>query len=157
MNLPQGFRAGFTPLTRGNVNLPQPAPNLPQGSSQPALIPAPPVRRAGSRGQVLRSQFAAATCPECHHITIAGITDFGFPLHLEPTTLTDLDEYNAVRDGVPTYNFWPDRTVRRRTVSEIRAHEVVPRHARHTCGTAYGTHTPAPARTRAALSDTPPF
>jgi hypothetical protein len=103
------------------------------------------------------TKFAANTCPDCHYITIAGITDFGFPLHLEPTTLTDLDEYNAVRDGVPTYNFWPDRTVRRRTVSEIRAHEVVPRHARHTCGTAYGTHTPAPARTRAALSDTPPF
>ena len=102
-------------------------------------------------------KFKAGTCPQCHHITIAGLTDFGFTLHLEPTTLTDLDEYNAIRDGVPTYNFWPDRTVRRRTVSEIRAHEVVPRHARHTCGTTYGTHTSAPARTRAALSDTPPF
>jgi hypothetical protein len=102
-------------------------------------------------------KFAANTCPHCHHITIAGLTDFGFTLHLEPTTLTDLDEYNAIRDGVPTYNFWPDRTVRRRTVSEIRAHQIVPRHARHTCSTTYGTQPSAPARTRAALSDTPPF
>jgi hypothetical protein len=47
--------------------------------------------------------------------------------------------------------------VRRRTVSEIRAHEVVPRHARHTCGTTYGTQPSTPTRTTAHLSDTPPF
>ena len=104
------------------------------------------------------TKFTASTCPKCHHITIAGITNFGFTLHLETLQLTDLDEAQAIADLVPTYNLYPDRLVRLRWLTHIRHPTTAPRHARHVCGTTYGTRTPpAPARTRAALSDTPPF
>ena len=139
MNLPQASRAGFTPLTRGNTNLPQPAPNLPQGSSQPALIPAPPVRGAGSRGQVTPTKhFTANTCRKCSAITIAGTT-YGLRIDLEPQVLNDHTEYAALLAGIPTYDLWPDRTARRRHLEEIAHPERVPRHAHHTCGTTYGT------------------
>lgn len=157
MNLPQASRAGFTPLTRANTNLPQPAPNLPQGTSQPALIPAPPVRRAGSRGQVQTGHFTASTCRKCGAITITG-TIHGLPHHLEPTTLNDLTEYQALADGIPTYDLWPDRTARRRHLEEIKWPERVPRHARHTCGTTYGTDPrPQPPAQPVITDDTPPF
>ena len=104
------------------------------------------------------TKFTANTCPKCHHITIAGITDFGFTLHLEPLQLTDFDEAQAIAHLVPTYNLYPDRIVRLRWLTHIRHPTTAPRHARHVCGTTHGTRTsPAPARTRAALSDTPPF
>ncbi len=157
MNLPQASRAGFTPLTRANTNLPQPAPNLPQGTSQPALIPAPPVRRAGSRGQVRTDHFTASTCSKCGAIIIAG-TIHGLRLDLEPTTLNDHTEYQALADQVPTYDLWPDRTARRRHLEEIKYPERVPRHARHTCGTTYGTNPrPNPAPTSRPPTDEPPF
>ena len=143
MNLPQASRAGFTSLTRGKTNLPQPAPNLPQGSSQPALIPAPPVRGAGSRGQVIPTQhFTANTCRKCGAITIAGLT-YGLRVDLEPQVLNDETEYAALADAVPTYDLWPDLKARRRWLEHIRQPDKAPRHARHTCGTTYGT-TPRP-------------
>ena len=152
MNLPQASRAGFTPLTRGNTNLPQPALNLPQGRSQPALTPAPPARGAGGRGQVKPSKhFAANTCPKCGAITIAGLT-YGLRVDLEPQVLDDETEYTALADNVPTYNLWPDRVARRRHLEEIQHPERVPRHARHTCGTTYGTR-PRPST---AVSHRPP-
>ena len=158
MNLPQASRAGFTPLTRANTNLPQPAPNLPQGTSQPALIPAPPVRRAGSRGQVQAGHFTASTCRKCGAITITG-TIHGLPHHLEPTTLDDRTEYAALVNQVPTYDLWPDRTARRRHLEEISHPDRVPRHARHTCGTTYGTHArpPPPATKPGDPNGPPPF
>lgn len=157
MNPPQASGAGFTPVTRANTNLPQPAPNLPQGTSQPALIPAPPVRRAGSRGQVHTNSFTAATCSKCAAIVIAGQIH-GLRLNLEPTTLNDLTEYQAIRDGIPTYDLWPDLTARRRHLEEIKWPERVPRHARHTCGTTYGTDPrPQPPAQPVITDDTPPF
>ena len=157
MNPPQASRAGFTPVTRANTNLPQPAPNLPQGTSQPALIPAPPVRRAGSRGQVHTNRFTVGTCRKCGAITITGTT-YGIRLDLEPNTLNDHTEYAALTDHVPTYDLWPDRTARRRHLEEIKWPERVPRHARHTCGTTYGTDPrPEPPAQPAPTSDTPPF
>lgn len=157
MNLPQTSRADFTPLTRGNTNLPQPALNLPWGRSQPALIPAPPVRRAGSRGQVRGERFGASTCHKCGHIILAGQIH-GLRLDLEPAMLNDLTEYRALADRVPTYDLWPDRTARRRHLEEIKHPERVPRHARHTCGTTYGTDPrPEPPAQPAPTDDTPPF
>lgn len=54
--------------------------------------------------------------------------------------LDDEGEYLALRDGVPTYDLWPDRIARRRHLEEIAHRERVPRHARHTCGSQYGQH-----------------
>lgn len=90
--------------------------------------------------------FTASTCRQCGHIVLAG-TIYGLHLDLEPTTLDDQGEYLALRDGVPTYDLWPDRTARRRHLEEIAHPERVPRHARHTCGSQYGQHprpTPPP-------------
>ena len=158
MTLHQGNSAGFTPLTRGNTNLHQPAPNLHQCRSQPALTPAPPVRGAGGKGQVILSRhFTANTCRKCGAITITG-TIHGLRLDLEPATLNDLTEYQAIRDGIPTYDLWPDRTARRRHLEEIKWPERVPRHARHTCGTTYGTDPrPQPPAQPVITDDTPPF
>jgi hypothetical protein len=102
-------------------------------------------------------KFAANTCPACHHITIAGITELGFILHLEPLQLTDLDEARAIADDVPTFNLFPDRRVRQRWLTHIRHPATVPRHARHVCGTTYGTQTPPAPAQRPHLPDSPPF
>jgi hypothetical protein len=157
MNLPQASRAGFTPLTRGNTNLPQPALNLPQGRSQPALTPAPPARGAGGRGQVKPSKhFTANTCRKCGAITIAGTTH-GIRIDLEPTTLNDHDEYAALLAGVPTYDLWPDRIARRRHLENIRHPDKTHRHAQHTCGTTYGTQPrPTPVTNPRPPADGPP-
>ena len=148
------------PLTRGNTYLTQPDLNLSWDRSRPDLIPAPPVRRAGSRGQVTPTKhFTASTCPKCGDITITGTT-YGLHLHLEPHMLNDQTEYNALHDQVPTYDLWPDRIARRRHHAHITHPTRVPRHAQHTCHTTYGT-TPRPtppAQPHAAPhSDTPPF
>lgn len=157
MTLHQGKSAGFTPLTRANTNLHQPAPNLHQSRSQPALTPAPPVRGAGGRGQVHTNLFTASTCRKCARIVLSGQIH-GLRLDLEPTTLNDLTEYQAIRDGIPTYDLWPDRTARRRHLEEIKWPERVPRHARHTCGTTYGTdQRPQPPAQLVITDDTPPF
>ncbi len=159
MTLHRADSAGFTPLTRQNTHLHQPAPNLHQRRSQPALTPAPPVRGAGGRGQVtLTKHFTAYTCRKCGAITIAGTT-YGLRVDLEPQVLTDVTEYAALLAGVPTYDLWPDRTARRRHLEEIQQPERVPRHAHHTCGTTYGTlprPTP-PATSQADPTGPAPF
>lgn len=102
-------------------------------------------------------KFTASTCHKCGHIILAGQIH-GLRLDLEPTTLNDLTEYQALADGVPTYDLWPDRTARRRHLEEIKWPERVPRHARHTCGTTYGTDPrPEPPAQPSPTNDTPPF
>ncbi len=159
MTLHQGNSAGFTPLTRENNNLHQPAPNLHQCRSQPALTPAPPVRGAGGKGQVILSKhFTASTCRKCGAITLTGTT-YGIRIDLEPTTLDDHTEYAALVNQVPTYDLWPDRSARQRHLEEIKWPDRVPRHAQHTCGTTYGTHprpTP-PATNHGDPNGPPPF
>ena len=103
------------------------------------------------------NRFTASTCRQCGAITITG-TIHGLRLDLEPATLNDLTEYQALADGIPTYDLWPDRTARRRHLEEIKHPERVPRHARHTCGTTYGTDPrPEPPAQPAPTDDTPPF
>ena len=100
--------------------------------------------------------FTASTCRKCGAITITG-TIHGLPHHLEPTTLDDHTEYAALADHVPTYDLWPDRTARRRHLEEISHPDRVPRHARHTCGTTYGTHArPTPPATNPGDPNGPP-
>ena len=119
----------------------------------------PPVGGIAERGPDQPTQrFTASTCRKCHAITITG-TIHGLHLDLEPTTLNDHTEYQALRDGTPTYDLWPDRKARRRHLEEIQAPERVPRHARHTCGTTYGTdpRPEPPAQPSSTTSNTPPF
>ena len=100
----------------------------------------------------LTKYFTSNTCRKCQAITIAGTT-YGIRIDLEPQALDDHTEYAALADGIPTYDLWPDRQARRRHLEEIKHHERVPRHARHTCGATYGqlprptppaTHQPDP-------------
>ena len=114
-----------------------------------ALPPCHPQRRT--------ERFTASTCRQCGRIILAGQIH-GLRLDLEPTTLNDLTEYQALSDGIPTYDLWPDRTARRRHLEEIKWPERVPRHARHTCGTTYGTDPrPQPPAQPVITDDTPPF
>jgi len=106
--------------------------------------------------QRLTPHFTANTCPKCQAITIAG-APHGIRIDLEPTTLDDHTEYAALLADIPTYDLWPDHVARRRHLEEIKYPDRVPRHARHTCGTTYGTQPSTPTRTTAHLSDTPPF
>jgi hypothetical protein len=104
------------------------------------------------------NKFTAHTCRKCSAITIAGTT-YGLRVDLEPQVLNDHTEYAALLAGVPTYDLWPDRTVRRRHLEEIQQPERVPRHARHICGTTYGTlprPTP-PATSQADPTGPAPF
>ena len=109
-------------------------------------------------GQAQRTEhFTASTCRQCGHIILAG-TIHGLRVDLEPTMLDDEGEYLALRDGVPTYDLWPDRVARRRHLEEIKQPDRVPRHARHTCGTTYGTDPrPEPPARPAPTDDAPPF
>jgi hypothetical protein len=101
--------------------------------------------------------FTANTCQKCGAITIAGLT-YGIRVDLEPQVLNDHTEYDALAAGVPTYNLWPDLIARRRHLEEIKHPERVPRHARHTCGTTYGTKPrPTPAATPPPADGPPPF
>ena len=123
---------------------------IPDDSPQlPGLFPVPPPIGGNreSRRHPITKHFTASTCRKCSAITITG-TIHGLPHHLEPTTLNDHTEYAALVDQVPTYDLWPDRTARRRHLEEISHPDRVPRHARHTCGTTYGTHPrPTPPAT----------
>jgi hypothetical protein len=106
----------------------------------------------------LTKHFTAHACRKCGAITIAGTT-YGLRVDLEPQVLNDQTEYAALIAGVPTYDLWPDRTARRRHLEEIQQPERVPRHARHTCGTTYGTlprPTP-PATSQADPTGPAPF
>ena len=100
--------------------------------------------------------FTANTCPKCSAITITGTT-YGLRIDLEPQVLDDHTEYAALLAGVPTYDLWPDRIARRRHLENICQPDKAPRHARHTCGTTYGTQPrPAPATTPRPNTDGPP-
>ena len=103
----------------------------------------PPIGGNGGTGPRRTPHFTASTCRQCGAIILAG-TIHGIRVDLEPQTLDDHDEYQAIADGVPTYDLWPDRVARRRHLEEIKHPERVPRHARHTCATQYGKH-PRPA------------
>lgn len=118
----------------------------------------PPKGGITERGPAQRTQhFTANTCRKCHRIILAG-TIHGLRLDLEPTTLDDHTEYQALADQVPTYDLWPDRTARRRHLEEISHPERVPRHARHTCGQQYGTDPrPDPPPALRPTTDDPPF
>ena len=101
-------------------------------------------------------KFTANTCRKCSAITIAGTTH-GLRIDLEPTILDDHTEYAALLAGVPTYDLWPDRIARRRWLENIRQPDKAPRHARHTCGTTYGTQPrPTPATNPRPPADGPP-
>ena len=134
---------------------------IPAVSQQlPSTFPVPPPI-GGNRetGRPHRTQhFTANTCRKCAAIVITGTTH-GLHLDLEPTTLNDHTEYQALADGIPTYDLWPDRTARRRHLEEIKHPERVPRHARHTCGTTYGTDPRPDPSTQPSptTSDSPPF
>jgi hypothetical protein len=106
----------------------------------------------------LTKHFSASTCRKCSAITIAGTT-YGLRVDLEPQALDDETEYAALLAGVPTYDLYPDRLARRRHLEEISHPERAPRHARHTCGTTYGTlprPTP-PAISQPDLNGPAPF
>ena len=146
--------AGHAPRNRGTSGhgVPQRAPAcppvVPSVPRQLSLVcpSSPPIGGNGGTGPRRTRLFTASTCSQCSHIVLAG-TIYGLQLDLEPTTLDDQGEYLALRDGVPTYDLWPDRTARRRHLEEIAHPERVPRHARHTCDSQYGQHprpTPPP-------------
>lgn len=113
----------------------------------------------GAPARKLSSTFTANTCPKCGAITIAGISeDTGCRLDLEPSPLTDLDEYRAIVDQVRTYNLGDDLAAMRRFVTEVRAPTRVDRHALHTCGKTYGHGSSTRTRTRTPVQpDEPPF
>jgi len=126
----------------------------------PGLFPVPPPIGGNreSRRRYDTHKFTANTCPKCSAVTIAG-APHGIRIDLEPTTLDDHTEYAALIDDVPTYDLHPDRVARRRHLEEIKRPERVPRHARHTCGTTYGTNPrPTPIdNPRPAADGAPPF
>jgi hypothetical protein len=133
---------------------------IPPDSQQPALpIPVfPPYGgKREARNQGIGHKFTANTCPKCGAITIAGL-ELGARYDLEPTPLTDLDEYHAIRDRIRTYNLHHDLTITRRFITEVRAPTRVDRHALHTCGRTYGHGTSLRTVTRPAYQpDDPPF
>jgi hypothetical protein len=103
-------------------------------------------------------KFTANTCRKCGAITIAGTT-YGLRIDLEPQVLNDETEYAALLDRVPTYDLWPDLIARRRWLEHIRQPDKAPRHARHTCGTTYGTkpRPNPPATSQPDLTGPAPF
>lgn len=102
-------------------------------------------------------RFTANTCPACGAITISGLV-LGIRLDLEPLSLTDHDECRAIADQVATYNLHPDLVVRLRGVAEIRSPSRHERHARHVCGTTYGTQPRTRTVTRTPIDHAePPF
>lgn len=118
----------------------------------------PPIGGNAERGRNRNPEkFTADTCRKCSAITIAG-TIQGIRHDLEPNTLNDHTEYQAIADNVPTYDLWPDRIARRRWVEHIRYPDQTHRHAQHTCGTTYGT-TPRPTTShpRPPTDGPPPF
>lgn len=105
----------------------------------------------------LNRKFTANTCPACGATTIAGLV-LGIRVDLEPHTLSDLEEYQAIRDGVRTWDYRHDATITDRGVAEIRGPTRHDRHARHVCGTTYGTQPRTRTVTRTPIDHTePPF
>lgn len=103
------------------------------------------------------NKFTANTCRQCQHITIAGLW-VGLRVDLEPQVLTDLGEVAALADGVRTWNLYPDRSADPRTVAHITATSSrATRHARHTCGTTYGSQPLPPPRPTYVMPDEPAF
>ncbi len=116
-------------------------------------------RGSGTDGgpRKLTKKFTANTCRQCQHITIAGQW-VGLRVDLEPETLTDLDEYRAVAADVRTWDLYPDRTAEPRSVAHIAAPTSRgTRHARHTCGTTYGSQPLPPTRPTYVMPDEPAF
>jgi hypothetical protein len=108
-------------------------------------------------GKAPTRHFTANTCRKCRRITIAGLW-VGLRIDLEPQALTDLDEYHAIRDGIKTWNLYPDRTAEPRDAIAIRYRTITDRHARHTCGQTYGTQTPTSHQAlNATIPDEPQF
>lgn len=133
------------------------SPMVPTNGDRGPRVSPPKGGPQGSKPTGPTKHFTANTCRKCGRITITG-TLHGLRLDLEPTTLNDHTEYQALADQVPTYDLWPDRTARRRHLEEIKYPERVPRHARHTCGTTYGTNPrPHPEPTPRPTTDEPPF
>jgi hypothetical protein len=135
-------------------------PMVPAVPRQLSLVvpSSPPIGGNGGTGPRLTPHFTANTCPKCQAITIAG-APHGIRIDLEPTTLDDHTEYAALLADIPTYDLWPDNVARRRHLEEIAHPQRVPRHARHTCGTTYGTQprpTP-PASSQPDPTGPPPF
>lgn len=128
------------------------------GDRGPRVSPPKGGPRGSTPGPVTRT-FTANTCLKCGSITIAGISeDTGCRLDLEPSPLTDLDEYRAIVDQVRTYNLGDDLAAMRRFVTEVRSPTRVDRHALHTCGKTYGHGSSTRTRTRTPVQpDEPPF
>ena len=100
----------------------------------------------GAHPRKLTINFTATTCRKCGAIVLAGIAD-GILRKLEPRVLDDLTEYQALADGVPTYNLHPDRQVTRRGYAHIIADTRHPRLPAHVCGKSYASlPLPTPPR-----------
>jgi len=120
-------------------------PSVPRDLS--LVCPSPPPI-GGDQGTGPRStrRFTATTCRKCGAIVLAGIAD-GILRKLEPRVLDDLTEYQALADGVPTYNLHPDRQVTRRGYAHIIADTRHPRLPAHVCGKSYASlPLPTPPR-----------
>lgn len=136
----------------------QRAPRAPEGPNHSALGPRGglSIERPSAR-PALGPRFSANTCRRCHHITVAGLW-VGLRVDLEPETLTDLDEYRAIAADVRTWDLYPNRTAEPRSVAHIAAPTSRgTRHARHTCGTTYGSQPLPPPRPTYVMPDEPAF
>ena len=132
------------PVQRPSTTIFQPintkpgSPHESDSSTRPRPKPGRGRVRSGNPVQNPSNLFTASTCSKCAAIVLAGQI-LGLRLNLEPTMLNDHTEYQALADGIPTYDLWPDRIARRRHLEQIKWPDRVPRHAQHTCGTQYGT------------------
>lgn len=138
------------------------APRAQEGPNHSALGPRGglSIERPSTRPALaVTTKFTANTCPQCGAITIAGIyEETGRRVDLEPAPLTDLDEVDAIRDQVVTYNLHPDLQIMRRFITEVRAPTRVDRHARHSCGKTYGHGSSTRTVLRSAPQpEEPPF
>lgn len=97
-----------------------------------------------------------STCPDCH-APVLERRWLGLWITLEPLALDDHGEYLAIRDGVRTWNVWPDKVTEPRGLEQVRYRELTARHAGHRCGASYGTVRPPIAIPPAPLPDEPPF
>jgi len=100
-----------------------------------------------------------ALLPACNHCGEAILERrwLGLWITLEPLALDDHGEYLAIRDGVRTWNVWPDKVTEPRGLEQVRYRELTARHAGHRCGASYGTVRPPIAIPPAPLPDEPPF
>lgn len=131
------------------------APRAPKGPATGALGPQVGPPRRGPLGDRARGS-AADTCPDCH-APVLKRRWLGLWITLEPLALDDHGEYLAIRDGIKTWNTWPDGVTEPRGLTQVRYRQLTARHATHRCSQSYGTVPPPPARTPADLPDNPPF